>query len=258
MLVGLGVVKSGAALAGPPGASTAPSLGGGAGRQGHDQAEHHPRDPPALQGSFLLPAEGRRHWKAHTEARDGRHRTCDSERSFDEDPTVASGVETCPGSNLPCRLRVDHCGAHRGVGGPGSVEELRNPGRRDQHSTVRRVGLAPASRKAIDAELQVGPDRNADQRLAEHLTTTGPSGRVPDAWLPFQPPVSVLFNYALFGHYPLQETTPLPIPPGPYSQSLTLGVPARGPVTQPLGVDLTGYDATGRQVVCMQLIIPIK
>ena len=92
----------------------------------------------------------------------------------------------------------------------------------------------------------------------EHLTTTGPSGRVPDAWLPFQPPAAVLFNYALFGHYPLQQTTSLPIPPGPYSQSLTLRVPERGPVTQPLGVDLTGYDATGRQVVCMQLIIPIK
>ena len=92
----------------------------------------------------------------------------------------------------------------------------------------------------------------------EHLTTTWPSGRVSDVWLPFQPPAAVLFNYALFGHYPLQQTKPLPIPAGPYSQSLTLRVPEKGPATQPLGVDMTGYDATGRQVVCMQLLIPIK
>jgi hypothetical protein len=92
----------------------------------------------------------------------------------------------------------------------------------------------------------------------EHLTTTWPTGRVSDTWLNFQPPVPVLFDDALFGHSSPPKTTRLPMAPGPYSQSLTLRVPTKGPATQPLGVDLTGFDATGRQVVCMQLIIPIR
>jgi hypothetical protein len=93
----------------------------------------------------------------------------------------------------------------------------------------------------------------------EQLTVTWASGRVADRWLPFQPPVAVLFNYAMLGHYPPQQRTPLPIAAGPYSQSLTLRVPRRGHATpQQLGVELTGFDAQGRQVVCMQLIIPIK
>jgi hypothetical protein len=92
----------------------------------------------------------------------------------------------------------------------------------------------------------------------EHLTTTWPPGPGSDSWLPFQPPVAVLFNYAVLGHHHLQQTTPLPIPAGPYSQSLTLRVPKRWHATQQLGVDMTGVDATGRQVLCMRLIIPIK
>jgi hypothetical protein len=89
----------------------------------------------------------------------------------------------------------------------------------------------------------------------EHLSTTWPSGRVSDRRLPFQPPVAVLFDNAKFGHHSSEKTAPMPIPPGPYSQSLTLRVPIKGPATQPPGVDMTGFDATGRQVVCMQLIV---
>ena len=92
----------------------------------------------------------------------------------------------------------------------------------------------------------------------EHLTTTLPSGRVSDTWLPFQPPVAVLFDEALLGRYPIQQTTALPMPAGPYSQTLTLRVPSKGPTTQQVGLDLTGFDATGRQVVCMQLVVPVK
>jgi hypothetical protein len=92
----------------------------------------------------------------------------------------------------------------------------------------------------------------------EHVLTTWPSGRVSDTWVNFEAPVPVLFDDALFGHYASPKTTRVPIAPGPYSQSLTLRVPPKGSATQPLAVDMTGFDASGRQVLCMQLIIPIK
>ena len=91
----------------------------------------------------------------------------------------------------------------------------------------------------------------------EHVTTMWPSGRVSDTWLNFQPPVPVLFDDAVFGQSP-SNTTHLPVAPGPYNQTLTLSVPKKGSATQPLGVDMTGFDATGRQVLCMDLTIPIK
>ena len=157
------------------------------------------------------------------------------------------------------RLRLDHCGAHSGVGGPGSVEELWYRGRRG--SSIQQLDASvwpPQAGKPLTLNYRSVLTETLTNGSLEHLTMTWPSGRVSDVWLPFQPPAAVLFNYALFGHYPLQQTKPLPIPAGPYSQSLTLRVPEKGPATQPLGVDMTGYDATGRQVVCMQLLIPIK
>jgi hypothetical protein len=97
----------------------------------------------------------------------------------------------------------------------------------------------------------------------EHLTTTLPSGGGSDLWVPFQQPVTALFSDALLPHYfPVQSKAPFLIPAGPYSQSLTLQVPAKGgqpaATTQQVGAELVGYDAAGRQVVCMQLTIPVK
>lgn len=97
---------------------------------------------------------------------------------------------------------------------------------------------------------------NKDSR--EHVVTTWPSGRLSDRWLRFESPVAVLFDDALFGHKAPFQNMRLPIPPGPYSQSLTLTVPKNGSASQPIGVDLTGFDGSGRQVVCMQLTVPVK
>jgi hypothetical protein len=96
------------------------------------------------------------------------------------------------------------------------------------------------------------------QGSLEHVTTTWPSGRVFDRWLPFQPAIAPLFGMALLGHYSLSQATPPPMPAGPYSQSLTLRVPRRWHATQQIGVDVAGFDAAGHQVMCMQLVIPIK
>ena len=109
--------------------------------------------------------------------------------------------------------------------------------------------LTLSSRWTLSETLAVGS--------LEHLTTTWPSGRVSDTWLPFQPPVTVLFDDALLGHRHV-EATPLPIPAGPYNQSLTVRVPRKGQATQPLAVDLTGVDAGGSQVLCLRLVIPVK
>ncbi len=92
--------------------------------------------------------------------------------------------------------------------------------------------------------------------LREQLTTTCPSGRVSETGVHFQSPVAVLLGDALLGHVPASRPMPLPIPPGPYSQSLTLRVPLSAVPT--LGVHLSGFDVTGRQVVCMQLVVPVK
>lgn len=92
----------------------------------------------------------------------------------------------------------------------------------------------------------------------EQLTTTWPSGRGAVRWLHFQSPLAVLFDDAVFGHKAAFPLIRLPIPPGPYSQSLTLIVPKDASARQPIGVDLTGFDGTGRQVVCMQMVVPVK
>ena len=92
----------------------------------------------------------------------------------------------------------------------------------------------------------------------ERVTMKLPSGRVSDSSLPFQPPVGVLFDYALFGHRTSTAATSLPVPAGPYNQTLTLNVPTKKPAGTPVEVDMAAFDASGRQVLCMQLIVPIK
>ena len=102
----------------------------------------------------------------------------------------------------------------------------------------------------------LGETLNKDSR--EQLTTTWPSGRASERWLHFQSPVAVLFSGALFAPRPPLRPMSFPILPGPYSQSLTFTVPKNASARQPLGVDLMGFDGTGRQVVCMQLVVPVK
>jgi hypothetical protein len=93
----------------------------------------------------------------------------------------------------------------------------------------------------------------------EVVTTTLPSGHVSDVRLRFQPPVALLFDEALLRRDDLRQgRMPLPIPAGPYNQSFTMDVPSGAGARAPLAVGLTGFDATGRQIVCMQVIIPIK
>ena len=90
----------------------------------------------------------------------------------------------------------------------------------------------------------------------ELVTTTSPSGNR-SSLAPFQLPIAQLFSFGLRG----QRAAPgrnLPLPPGPYGRTLTLRVPNGVPVGKTVGVDLTGYDAAGHEVVCMQLVIPFK
>jgi hypothetical protein len=48
-----------------------------------------------------------------------------------------------------------------------------------------------------------------------------------------------------------------PVAAGPYSQSLTSNVPSKAR-TEPVHVDLSGFDASGRQTFCMEVTIPCK
>jgi hypothetical protein len=90
----------------------------------------------------------------------------------------------------------------------------------------------------------------------ERVTTTSPSGNGA-SWAPFQLPIAQLFSFGLRG----QRAAPgrkLPLPVGPYGRNLTLRVPNGVPVGSAVSVHLTGYDAAGHQVVCMQVVIPFK
>lgn len=89
----------------------------------------------------------------------------------------------------------------------------------------------------------------------ERVTTTSSGKRA--TLLPFQLPVAELFSFGLRGHR-AAPGRPLPLPAGPYGRSLTLMVPKAEPVGQTVAVTLTGYDAAGHTVVCMQLAIPFK
>jgi hypothetical protein len=90
----------------------------------------------------------------------------------------------------------------------------------------------------------------------ERVTTTSPSGNSA-TWTPFQLPIAQVFSFGLRGHRAAPGRG-LPLPAGPYGRTLTLSVPSDEPVGSTVGVDLTGYDARGHEVVCMQLIIPFK
>jgi hypothetical protein len=92
----------------------------------------------------------------------------------------------------------------------------------------------------------------------ENVSMTWPSGRVSSSSLPFQPPVGALFDYALFGHRSTNEPSSLPMAAGPYSQNLTLMVPHKKPDQPPREVDMAAFDAYGHQILCMELIVPIK
>jgi hypothetical protein len=90
----------------------------------------------------------------------------------------------------------------------------------------------------------------------ERVKTTSSSGNGA-SWAPFQLPVAQLFSFGLRGHRAAPGRQ-LPLPAGPYGRTLTLRVPNGVPVGTTVGVDLTGYDAAGHEVVCMQLTIPFK
>lgn len=90
----------------------------------------------------------------------------------------------------------------------------------------------------------------------ERVTTTSPSGNGA-SWAPFQLPIAQLFSFGLRGHRAAPGRK-LPLPAGPYGRTFTLTVPSGVPVGKTVGVDLTGYDAAGHEVVCMQMIIPFK
>lgn len=90
----------------------------------------------------------------------------------------------------------------------------------------------------------------------EHVTTTSPSGNSA-ASIPFHIPIAQLFSFGLRGHSAAPGRK-LPLPVGPYGRNLTVNVPSSEPVGSTVGVDLTGYDGNGHEVVCMQLEIPFK
>lgn len=93
----------------------------------------------------------------------------------------------------------------------------------------------------------------------ENVSTTSPTGRVNDNSLAFRPPIGVLFEYALFGHNSGREGPSVPVPAGPYNQTLTVKVPSKRPsAVEPVEVHMTAFDASGRQILCMQLIVPFK
>ncbi len=93
---------------------------------------------------------------------------------------------------------------------------------------------------------------------SEQLTATWPSGRVVRRWQHFESPAAVLFDHVLSEPKAPFKAMSLPLPPGPYSQSLTLTVPKTASADQPIGVDLTGFDGSRRQVMCMQVVVPVK
>lgn len=90
----------------------------------------------------------------------------------------------------------------------------------------------------------------------EHVTVTSSSGDN-GRWMPFQLPIAQLFAFGLRGHSAAPGRR-LPLPAGPYGRSLTVRVPSGIPSGTTVGVDLTGYDPSGHEVVCMQLTIPVK
>jgi hypothetical protein len=92
----------------------------------------------------------------------------------------------------------------------------------------------------------------------ENVSITWPSGRVFERSPEFQPPVLALFDYAVFGHHYSKRGTSLPIPAGPHNESLTLNVPHGNPRAEPADVRMTTFDSSGREVLCMELTVPIK
>ncbi len=90
----------------------------------------------------------------------------------------------------------------------------------------------------------------------EYVTVTSSSGDSAH-WMPFQLPIAQLFAFGLRGHSAAPGRQ-LPLPAGPYGRSLTVRVPRGIPSGTTVGVDLTAYDASGHEVVCMQLTIPVK
>jgi hypothetical protein len=94
----------------------------------------------------------------------------------------------------------------------------------------------------------------------EELITTTASGQIDHRRVPFESPVATLFGDALLGHRHLFTRTSLPLLAGPYNETLTFNLPKAKRLTsaQPITVDLNGYDAAGRPIVCMQLTVPVK
>lgn len=90
------------------------------------------------------------------------------------------------------------------------------------------------------------------------ITAQWSSGQTFKRTFPFdESPVAALFSFAPFGPGISQQQMPLPIPAGPYTQTLTLYV-SKYMSMHTIDVDMAGFDGTGRQVVCMQLILPVK
>ncbi len=91
----------------------------------------------------------------------------------------------------------------------------------------------------------------------EHVTTSLSRPGQGGSRMPFQLPIAELFSFGLRGHSAAPGRQ-LPLPAGPYGRNLTVNVPSGIPGGTTVGVDLTGYDASGHEVVCMQLTIPVK
>jgi hypothetical protein len=92
----------------------------------------------------------------------------------------------------------------------------------------------------------------------EVVNTTPVFSGPPHTRLHFESPVAALFENDLFEQVSGPQMSS-PIQEGPYNQTFTMNVlPENTVPSEPLEVDMVGFDGSGRQIVCMQLTIPIK
>jgi hypothetical protein len=160
--------------------------------------------------------------------------------------------------NVACRFRLHHRRTWHGVAVP---VPWRNCGAAGDAVSIQQLDASdwpPQTGKPLTVNVKWVLGEALAKGSFEDVTTTAATGRVREHTESFQSPVE-----ALFDSFVLQQPAPdlrPPIPAGPYNQRFTFKVQAGGPVVagQQVGVDMTGYDAAGRRVVCMQLTIPIK
>ena len=90
----------------------------------------------------------------------------------------------------------------------------------------------------------------------EEVATTWPNRRPFEQRVNFENPPWAMLGPLFFGTARQQLQMHLPLPAGPYNQSTTVRVPRW--LVGPIGVDVEGFDPTGTQVVCMEIVIPVK